>query len=432
MTALTRARLESATGRFVVGILVTAALALLLIKQIYVNLLHIPRGAINGALAAAIGALALYAIAQIGRSKERGLVMLVLAHLACVAAVLLLSIASPHSIFSSQQLALAVLRYLLVPCIVLLPSLWRFPRLRDALPKALLIIQLLSTVFAASEVVGLPLGFLVYDDWLYQKLYNGLPRATGGVGTQIDLGFDSVLFMCFWLSYGQLRIGGRLIASAGFFLGLLSCIASFSRIYLMMAGVIALVGLLGSRLRRWALPILCAAAVAILAFNLGGAASFFGDLLLSRDVGSQSSNLDKEHTLRITAERADADGFWTGVGPGSQNGPTGNSKLIGDGYWPSIILELGFIPALFVLGFEIAILVHLFLFSGDSGAPMRIFVAGAVINSIFNSSYASLTAVPLFFVLSRYLAALRSTMRPAIQPKRFFATESDLQNQSPA
>lgn len=327
-------------------------------------------------------------------------------------------------IITLAQAMHAIASHAVIPVFFLVGTTLADTNWKKAYRHAFSAVAALIFVHAISEALGTPSFLLANELWNYQKTYIGIPRVTGGFNTQISFGFFlTILAVYFNSSLENTAQKARwLIVSAATLLTVLT----FSRVYIAaLVFYFAMNFLIGEsaknswarRLIKVVLGILAVSCIIIFSPDLG-----LIDMLTGKDELTQISNQSRLYYLQMLGQWIFGEGhILVGIGPATQSGPGDDLvKLLGDGYWFSMLIEYG-------LFFGLLIIIHNLAFFGLLIINLKkfgkrhffVFEVGAlavitVLASIVNSALADLSVkVMLYSVLGMfyYHACQRKTAR---------------------
>ncbi|MGA3049485.1 MAG: hypothetical protein ABSD67_22850 [Terracidiphilus sp.] len=378
-----------------------------LIRQIYVNLFGVNKDILSALLVASLTGLSVLAFSKRLRAQRSDLLLVDAITLAqfFLAAIVIVGYMGA-SLIHTAEVASSLYYYCLAPFLIY--SGYFLCRFRKTTLQAALIaagLAYLVTFWAALYQVLEVNFWLFQSDWLLERNFLGIGRATGMYGTQIDYGCLSFMTFCvaYYINIRRHNWFAKLIALTA----VLGAISSMSRVW--MAGILGVFVIDFIFRQSWKHRVAIALAIAVLTLVLHPIASELGitSIVASEDEDTQTSNYNRIEYFSQLQQWLLHDYPLVGTGPGTQNGPdTEGQKFVGDFLWLGYMVDFGALTGVVLVLLRIVLLIYLAARSYRSHVnPSLRWVTSAlcisfIFASIVDSAYAHPVTISVFYIIA--------------------------------
>jgi hypothetical protein len=255
------------------------------------------------------------------------------------------------------------------------------------------------------QLLGIDWWLFRNDNWSLVSTFFGIPRVTGSYGTQIDFGLLCFIFFM-WSFYEFFETKSAWSAFIAV-LGFVGTVLTLSRIFILSAVVVFIwqflrPGVLASLKRKTATLV----ALALLSVVIG---TVFYQLNIiatwAEDAGTLDSNETRVNYFRSAPRWLLEDYAYVGSGPGTQNGPNDENKIIGDFLWLGLLVEFGFAIGIIVVVLKVALLLLVILkylrLSRGTISAISSFVLSVcfLLVSLVDSAFGNMVTISIFYLI---------------------------------
>jgi len=391
--------------RFIVFLI---AASFFLVRQIYVNLLHVDKALVSAFFVLAMAVTGVMLLVRRLKIYKPSFfwIDLLLATQICIAGIAIVLYAMAGKVTATEGVY-ALYYHCFAPLLIYVgfyAETASKKRMREW-TAAISVIFVVMIIVSVLQVCGIDWWVFRNENWQFIKTFFGIPRATAGFGTQIDFGllcfiFFVYSFYAYFESKSALSAGMACLAFVGIIL-------TFSRMFIFAGMAVFFVqfvrpSVLASIRQKGKVLV----SVALLLVLIGVAFNELNILAIfkAEDAITQDSNDSRISFVEKLPRWLLQDYAYIGVGPGTQNGPNDtDTKLVGDFLWLGLLLEFGTLTGSILVMLKV-LLLCVILFSylrSESNAlatsAFALTLSFALV-SFINSSFANMTTISVFYL----------------------------------
>lgn len=419
---------------FRIGVLFVFGL-FFLARQIYVNLLHVDRSVLSLAFVSVMISISIWSVWKRTLTNVSTFLFVDIA-LLLQFVFLSLTILTYFcaGVVNATEVSYAVYYHCFAPLLVYTGFLFvreTDSQVRQDVVTGAALVYLVMLFAGCCQVLGIDVWLFRNEKWYLMPTSFSLFRATGTYGTQIDFGMISfVVFLWFFVKWRNSKSFCSAFMTACAFAGAL---LSFSRVFILACLLLPICTLLRPKTLGYVIrkPRFLVAAALASALCIAVLQQMHVDsILFAQDKYTQESNQARLSYLESTPRWLLASYPLVGVGPGTQNGPNDNTKLVGDFLWLGLLLEFGLLVGAIVVIFKLTIPALVILAYMQSRHRSPLATSALVLSVMFicvsflDSAFAHMVTIAIYYIiagrfLQRYHAAGECAERKHLLLRRF-------------